>query len=610
MIAVPRLLALAVLGVVALLLTGIAEARIDRQEVTPQGLKAFLLRTDEPVKHEFDRTPSFAWLPVRGALRYEFELATSKSFTESSIVWSNANDEFTEVTTTPSTGSGSTPTGTSTTTETAADKLKELYANLRSPAVSIDVALPWITGSPYALYAHVRAITKDGVTSWSTPFGFNVRWSSIPRDLNSTHPGLVRWSPVEGATAYQVWMFGAKKTFMTTTNVADARDLYTFHRGDPFYTSAISFRVRAQRTLYGEVVSGLPATTWGPWSPIYTDVQPPLSLGKLWNIGTVSDVQSDSSADRAHALTPGFAFGGDHGGPTDFAGGAQAELFRVYVATDEDCVNIVFRGAIVGSPAYAPRMTGPGPLKLPADSDAITDAREDALEHGAEGETAMTDGSESKTNEDTTASASSDPSSAGASSGTAGGTVTPAKVDLPDTAWPAGGYYWTVVPVFPILKPGTPPQAAGASYPLQYRETELPQDACQSGRVMRFGKATPPAITSSGRPFSSGLSPTGRLISANRTTPSFYGTPLVAWKAVLGAQEYELQWSKSANPWRPVGSLRTPATSSLLPLEPGTWYYRVRGYNYSLLKRPQMAWSTPSALKLSKPTFAVVKGGR
>jgi hypothetical protein len=610
MIAVRRLLLLAVLGVLALALSGVAEARIDRQEITPQGLTAFLLRTDEPVKHEFDRTPSFAWLPVRGALRYEFELATSKSFTESSIVWSNANDEFTEVTTTPSTGSGSTPTGTSTTTETAGDKLKELYANLRSPAVSIDVALPWITGSPYALYAHVRAITKDGVTSWSTPFGFNVRWSSIPRDLNSTHPGLVRWSPVEGATAYQVWMFGAKKTFMTTTNVADARDLYTFHRGDPFYTSAISFRVRAQRTLYGEVVSGLPATTWGPWSPIYTDVQPPLSLGKLWNIGTVSDVQSDSSADRAHALTPGFAFGGDHGGPTDFAGGAQAELFRVYVATDEDCVNIVFRGAIVGSPAYAPRMTGPGPLKLPADSDAITAAREGALEHGAEGETAMTDGSESQTNEDTTASASSDTSSAGASSGTAGGTVTAAKVDLPDTAWPAGGYYWTVVPVFPILKPGTPPPAAGASYPLEYRETELPQDACQSGRVMRFGKATPPAITSSGHPFASGLSPTGRLISANRTTPSFYGTPLVAWGAVLGAQEYELQWSKSANPWRPVGSLKTPATSLLLPLEPGAWYYRVRGYNYSLLKRPQMAWSTPAALKLSKPTFAVVKGGR
>jgi hypothetical protein len=127
---------------------------------------------------------------------------------------------------------------------------------------------------------------------------------------------------------------------------------------------------------------------------------------------------------------------------------------------------------------------------------------------------------------------------------------------------------------------------------------------------MRFGKTTPPVITSSSRPFSSGLSPTGRLVSAGRPTPSFYGTPLVAWESVLGAQEYEIQWSKSANPWRPLGSLMTPATSSLLPLEPGTWYYRVRGYNHSFLKRPQMAWSTPAALKVSKPTFSVVKGGR
>ncbi len=146
------------------------------------------------------------------------------------------------------------------------------------------------------------------------------------------------------------------------------------------------------------------------------------------------------------------------------------------------------------------------------------------------------------------------------------------------------------MPAPPATVPGVP-----APIPIRYRETELPQDACQSGRVMRFGKTTPPIVTSSSRPFASGLSPKGRLISAARTTPSFYGTPLVAWESVLGAQEYEIQWSKSANPWRPLGSLVTGATSSLLPLEPGTWYYRVRGYNHSLLKRPQMAWSTPTA---------------
>jgi hypothetical protein len=36
---------------------------------------------------------------------------------------------------------------------------------------------------------------------------------------------------------------------MTTTNVADARDLYAFHRRNPFFSGSIKFRVRAQRAL-------------------------------------------------------------------------------------------------------------------------------------------------------------------------------------------------------------------------------------------------------------------------------------------------------------------------------------------------------------------------
>ena len=168
------------------------------RRITPQGLTAFLLRTDEPVKHEFDRTPSFAWHPVRGALRYEFELATSKSFTETRS--SGRTRTTNSSSRRPPHDDAATPATPAPTADTAAAKLAKLYANLRSPTISIDLALPWITGSPYALYAHVRAITNKGVASWSDPYGFNIRWSSIPKDLNSTHPGLVRWSPVEGAT--------------------------------------------------------------------------------------------------------------------------------------------------------------------------------------------------------------------------------------------------------------------------------------------------------------------------------------------------------------------------------------------------------------------------
>ncbi len=107
----------------------------------------------------------------------------------------------------------------------------------------------------------------------------------------------------------------------------------------------------------------------------------------------------------------------------------------------------------------------------------------------------MADGSESKTNEEGSTSAG---TSAGGTGPKTPGTTAKvaAKIDLPDTAWPTGGYYWTVVPVVPILKPGAPRPLPGATFPVEYRETELPQDACQTGRVMRFGKALHPSSRS------------------------------------------------------------------------------------------------------------------
>jgi len=108
-----RIARLAVLCLAALAVTGSVQARTAAAPAAPAGLKAFLLRANEPPKHEFSRTPSFAWLPVRGAIRYEFELSKNRSFTEAGIFWSD-------------------------------EKLKV-------PAVSIPVALPWLTGGPYAV---------------------------------------------------------------------------------------------------------------------------------------------------------------------------------------------------------------------------------------------------------------------------------------------------------------------------------------------------------------------------------------------------------------------------------------------------------------------------
>ena len=151
---------------------------------------------------------------------------------------------------------------------------------------------------------------------------------------------------------------------------------------------------------------------------------------------------------------------------------------------------------------------------------------------------------------------------------------------------------------------------------IQYRDLELAQDSCAAGRVLRFGKESEPTLTAGGEAFASGLSPNGRLAGAN-DQPAFYGSPLVAWTSALGAETYAVQWSKTAVPFVPQtdpasGALgmMTLNTSAVLPLQPGTWYYRVRGYDYSLPSGAQaMSWSDPQKIVATRPVFVVVGGG-
>ena len=207
----------------------------------PGGLHAFLLRTDEPAADSFQRTPSFAWRPVPGAKRYQFELSTSSRFIESAAVWSSSI------------------TGT--------------------PAVSVPVSLPWMTGNPHALYARVRTLSASGTSAWSAGFGFNMRPPAAPGQLPG-HPGLVRWTTVDGATSYQVWWTDLGKQISTLTNSADQREFYTLHQFDP-WPSVVRWRVRAVRAVYGSVPSGLPAVAYGAWSPTYTSYNPPFSVGPM-----------------------------------------------------------------------------------------------------------------------------------------------------------------------------------------------------------------------------------------------------------------------------------------------------------------------------------------
>ena len=638
----------------ALAVTGSVQARTDAvQPGAPQGLRAFLLRPSEPVTHEFARTPSFSWLPVRGAVRYEFELSKNPSFSEAGIFWSDAK--------------------------------------LKSPAVAVPVALPWLTGNPYAVYARVRAITPKGVTAWSASFGFNVRWGGTPQQL-PTYPGMSRWSVVDGATSYQVWFPAIRKIVGTRTNAVDHREFYAFHQ-QPAYSGTVNWRVRAVRSLYGKIPSGLPAVSYGPWSATYTTTNPPIADGVLTPTVATADVTVSSGTTPAlHQLTPGFAFSGTRSG-----GGTPSSLYRVYVFSDADCVNVIHRGSIVASPAYVPRTTGA--LRLPLTATEVSAASTSFLKDAADGQGPpqfMFDSSRVTATESDPAPAKQQAAAPTGGTGSGSTTGAPAEedpaatppandpslpatpkssgapVDLWDSGWPNGRFYWTAVPVrfetadpkVTALTAATVPGASSfrvasisdfavaqlirigsgateelltisalnpttstistqtaATYAhnggeavanltstLDYWDLELPQDACAAGRVQAFGKGSPPVVAASSAPYVAGLSPTGRLTSATRATPAFYGAPLVAWQPALGADQYQVQWSRSRYPWVTAGEKLTYATSALLPLEPGRWWYRVRGVNFSLPGTGRaMAWSQPVGLRVTKPTFKVVR---
>ncbi len=634
-----------------LVLAPAAGARPGRAQA-PTNLHGFLLRADEPAQTSFPRTPSFAWNPVPGAVSYQFQLATSPSFRESSIVYS--------------------------------------AKNLKTPVAAPTVTLPWISDM---FRARVRAVTSSTVTPWSTILDLNMEPAAVPTPLSS-YPGLLRWSPVEGADGYQVWLVdvvspdGHPKIVTVFTNVLDERDLYTFHHTSS-WTGTVRWRIRALRADNEQSLrqNSVPAVGYGPWSPTYTSTNPAVTGGPMKLLGTESDVVSTPEAQAAHRLMPGFAFSGDQ-----TLDGRTAELFHVYVFTDRYCLNRVYTSAIVGGPGYAPRPYGP--LDLPSSPDGVAAAAAtylpDVADRKAAQPPAYTADFESVPSTEQADAATPTTSVPDDSDTDPGGVATTpssapqqvkvagdlgAPVDLWDTP-STGGYWWTVVPVEAVspgalstdLTAAAPAgattlqvvsasgfakgdvvsvggalnqetasvvSAAGSTITLaapltsahaigevvarsgagiEYHDMEMAQDVCAAGRVARVAKTSEMSLSSAGELFATGLSPAGKLISATRKS-SFYGRPLVAWTPALGASVYEVQWSRTWSPFRPQpvpdnanahGTL-TLGTSIVLPLTPGTWYYRVRGFNYSLpTNAQQMSWSTPAKIVVAKPKFKVV----
>lgn len=571
----------------ATLLSGSALAQSERSLSAPRELKPFLLRASEPAEHSFSRTPSFSWAPVRGALRYEFQVAKTTGFQDGTLFWASSS--------------------------------------LRNPAVALPLTLPWMTGAPYAAYARVRAVTHSGTSSWSAPFGFNLQWKEVPRKV-AGFPSVLQWTPVEGATSYQVWFPSIRRKFESRTTAADEREIYAF-RTMPL--SAITWRVRAVRRVDPAKVAlnHLPPVSYGPWSPPYSATNPALAGGPVSPVASVTAGGTSTAAKiSVHEMTPAFIFRGS----TDKAG-TPYTLFRVYVFSDSQCVNTVFTGAVVGGQSYAPRRAGT--LALPTTVTALSGAATTYLAVGNEPEPTMVDGTPVKATEalvPTTAAGVGGSSSggtegaktgstAGSSPGsptgesTSAGTTAPTistwpPIDLLESGWPNGRFYWTVVPVAAVPKFDDTGKITG----YVYSDVELPQDNCADGRMSAFGKVSTPAVAGQGTPFASGLSPAGRLVASAGQRPSFYGAPLVAWTPVPGAETYQVEWSATRYPWRAVKRLDvTGGTAVSLPLKSGAWWYRIRGVDPAMpVGRQVMTWSEPLRITVAKPKFRLVSSSK
>lgn len=558
----------------ATLLSGSALAQGESSLSAPHGLKPFLLRASEPAVRDFPRTPSFSWAPVRGASRYEFQLAKTPNFQDGTIFWASSS--------------------------------------LRSPAVAIPLTLPWMTGAPYAAYARVRAVTHAGTSQWSSSYGFNIRWKDVPQQ-SASYPGLARWTPVEGATSYQVWFTDIKRVVETRVNAVDEREFYAFHQGANF-TAAIRWRVRAVRRV-AKLQGFITPVNFGPWSQTFTSSNPGIDDGVVHPVAAVTArATSTPTSAKAHEMTPAFVFAGSRD-----AAGNQYGMYRIYVFSDRQCVNTVFRGAIVGGPAYAAR--NKGTIKLPKDATAVADAATSILELGDEGTSFTAEGLMAKSATEAGGSSGSSgtpavpPVTTPPPSSTAPGTPveqasnsTWPQIELLESGWPNGRYFWTVVPV--KLVPKTASDGTISEY--AYFDAELPQDACAAGRVLAFGKASPPVVAGQGTAYASGLSPSGRLIASSVGNKPFYGHPLVAWLPAPGADTYEIEWSPSRYPWRAIKRVAVDGgTATTLPLKPGSWWYRIRGINSALPQGHQfMGWSQPLQLRVASPKFRLVASSK
>ena len=268
-----RLVALA-LALFAVAGTTFAGAATHSSSRLPRTFTRFLLRPNEPTTHVFARTPAFAWSPVQR--RPLLPVRDRRRARRSRRTRSSGRT----CRTSPGTTRAARPSRRSPSTRrcrgSRARRTRSTRMFARSPQ----------TGRRGGAAVRLQHALAERSRS---------RWTS--------QPGLIRWTPVEGATRYQVCYPDTGTPLITTnTNVADEREYYTFHTRRLVDADHPLARPRGARRSSAQIPNGSAGRLLRPVEPGLHGDEPAVNAGPARAARSRSPTRSSTAeAVRARA---------------------------------------------------------------------------------------------------------------------------------------------------------------------------------------------------------------------------------------------------------------------------------------------------------------------
>ena len=156
---------------------------------------------------------------------------------------------------------------------------------------------------------------------------------------------------------------------------------------------------------------------------------------------------------------------------------------------------------------------------------------------------------------------------------------------------------------------------------VEYRETELPQDACQgqaatatqpavAPRMLVFGKhsADPKPTRGKSVPYATGLSPSGRARLREPREDLVLREPARGLERRAGGEHLRRRVEQDRVPVAARRAREDAGDLGGAAAQPGTWCYRVRGVNPSIPGNHEHAVVAHGAeVQIAKPTYRVVR---